>query len=730
MPLEDPWLPANGAIAHAGITVKVFRYDPDAVEKEPGRTDNKEEDPLAGMEEMPNLAVLMITEQLGEQPSRAVLRYRFGTAAMPGLDPVHAEDAVSDQVETRRTLKEGDRIVVAAGLPAGGWEYLFDGFALRFELDLAGDGVTVLCLGVAARCWDEVIHGADWRASSDPADPKKTTTTQLSPIFNANGKPNRAPEGRLDPEGNNFAWHAFLDPDCTRATPASWELTHAAEYVIYRHNHAEDWVKNPLTAELLDVLVAKVPKADKAFDPADPDTYDAKPIRVPNKPIGGKAWPVALRELIEVHGIAMAWRLEREDAQGDPVSGPGSTVSRPPQTRLELFEPQGGPIKDLWLQQRGTPLDLTLTNTAEATVARDVTEVVTNWKVEGALEEYEVSFILALGFPTVAGDATTIATFDLGGAGGDKYRLFIADESGEGHYPVAPTAGAVSYVPCSLDSVLGAPYPDIRGGTIARYAARRRRPKGDLFSALGRRATLEISKDYAGGAPAVWGTQGNDGGTWQQVKGGWELLQDRIGIRLTCKNPNAWDIGTKGDVDASGVIRLIEGLAAPSAQNPRFWLRLTCVIEGDERLVGSGGYTTGPLGSRTVSRRVDAHERYRRQTVVKSAFTGAKTVVRDDFDAATAEAQAIALTTFHGVLEGPVTIPRLTRYYQVGDRIRSINGRGVGFRTDSPEEDGAPWYPMVEAITWDFRQGQATHLRLSDAGAARRSYARKIGGWR
>ena len=52
-------------------------------------------------------------------------------------------------------------------------------------------------------------------------------------------------------------------------------------------------------------------------------------------------------------------------------------------------------------------------------------------------------------------------------------------------------------------------------------------------------AQLALSRDYAGPAPAVW-----DGtGTWQPIAGGWELLEDRLGILVTVEDPESWPIG-------------------------------------------------------------------------------------------------------------------------------------------------------------------------------------------
>ncbi len=79
------------------------------------------------------------------------------------------------------------------------------------------------------------------------------------------------------------------------------------------------------------------------------------------------------------------------------------------------------------------------------------------------------------------------------------------------------------------------------------------------------------------------------------------------------------------------------------------------------------------------------------------------------------------------MLEGPVTIPRFTAYYEIGDRIEQIEGRGLGFRTDSGADGSVPVYPVVIARRFDFKEDeQTTTLEFSDAGADRRRYKRQV----
>jgi hypothetical protein len=96
--------------------------------------------------------------------------------------------------------------------------------------------------------------------------------------------------------------------------------------------------------------------------------------------------------------------------------------------------------------------------------------------------------------------------------------------------------------------------------------------------------------------------------------------------------------------------------------------------------------------------------------------------VRDDSDRALSEAIALRDATDAGVLDGGVTIPRFTAFYEVGDRIRSISGRDLGLRTDGGAE--TPVYPVVVKVKWTLSPGQSTHLTFSDSVVNRKSYRR------
>ncbi|MGE3818086.1 MAG: hypothetical protein AB7I30_01505, partial [Isosphaeraceae bacterium] len=166
----------------------------------------------------------------------------------------------------------------------------------------------------------------------------------------------------------------------------------------------------------------------------------------------------------------------------------------------------------------------------------------------------------------------------------------------------------------------------------------------------------------------------------------------------------------------SGIVRGVEDQANPTGR--RFFLRLTCVVEGDHAMIATADRRPSSATSFAVTRRVDSSGRYARHVIApKSEFntTSAPILARDDFAEAEAEARARRLMGEAGEVAGSVTIPRFTAGYQIGDRIRSIRGRELSLRTNAgaPPEEGEV-FPSVVGLTWDFDGKQKTVLQLSD----------------
>ena len=184
-------------------------------------------------------------------------------------------------------------------------------------------------------------------------------------------------------------------------------------------------------------------------------------------------------------------------------------------------------------------------------------------------------------------------------------------------------------------------------------------------------------------------------------------------------NPNSWNISVPtaaGMPFPAGIVKGIENQASNGAQN--FFLRLTCVIEGDQDIKATAGQRPSSSTSFAITRRIDASDRYFKEVIAaNSEFnqTANPVVVRDDTDEAMAEAAARRLATEAGEVAGSATIPRFSSAYRVGDKVRSIVGRNLSLRTNAgaPAGEGAV-FPAIVAVTWNFDGGQHTTLQLSD----------------
>jgi hypothetical protein len=692
----DPWLPGDLAdpppLHRPAATVWVSRYDADA----------------GTYFDLPNVRCVFVEQKTGPMPGVAGFRYVFPYPSVEA--PQDFSQALSGDFSGDLVVVEGDRLVVRALRPDSEVRILFDGHALDFGLALAGDQerVDIHAVGVGRRAKDSVIGGAYIRDASDPTDATKDVQTDLLAVFNPRGKANASPADADAGDGDQ-KYPTFLDAGIPDLGQRKWTLAMAARYILFRHNADEDFVQNPTGTTLDGLLVARVPIDGTPFDINDPASYDQRDIVVPPKTLNGRDWPGLFHEYIRVYGFEMCYHV-------------AANVDGTPYTRLRTWHRMAPDPKDIWLQPRGSQLDGRLSNVGYAQLRRDLTDVITNWTVDGGLERYEGSFVLAPEFPCYSADGATASAmreFDRSSptwpdADKDAYRKYILDESGEGHYAVG-TATESTTKP-DLHDLIGE----------ADYATRRRKPLGDLITTgpdgKPLKYRLAYSTDYAGLKPGLW-----DGtGTWKPIQRGFYLLKDQVGIYVDIDNPNHWIVGEAATGEPLTLKGIEDQCAVAAGKN--FHLRLTCVVEGDATVKGfatSSGYS--PLAD-LVYRRIDARDRYRKETIgIYSEFNNTDTAVvkRDDTDDAEAEAVMHRATTEAGVLEGSVVIPYLTDYYELGDPIRRINGRGLGFRTDGGT-DSTPLYPIVEGRRLELEDGQRTVLMLSDESQSRTYLERKL----
>lgn len=684
--LSPPPLP----LVRPGPSIGVFRYDG------------------TRFEPLPNVRCLSIAApREGADPGSATFRYSFDEF---DADPVPSGFArvIPLTASGEGVVLPDDRLVVAMLGPNDQLTYLFDGFALSPEFQVSGRTETVIiqALGVAVRCWDTPIDGSVWRDIATPDDADANTLTELPGRVNPDGKPNATGAnydvnftglGKLHP--------AFLDPDAWISDPTSrrpWTLGMAARMLVVRGNFAQQYVKSPDLSGVDDLLKTLAPTAaGGTVNPDDPSTFTANDVILPDRLLSGAPWPDLLDGLLQPFGFAMTFRLAAD-------------ANNRPETTLALYrrcDQTAAGLKDLLLQDQDAGLlDPSKTNVAAAQVARDGSMVVNAFDVLTAPDRVEASYVLAPGFSIDAADPNNLDTFKSSNASPtadpDPYRLFVFDESGEGHWDYGSGAWTVGS-PTSLDGVLPA----------GDYAQRRRPGLDDLITtdALGRRRKAELCLlvGYDGDVPGVW-----DGtGQVYPVKGQWRLDDDVLGIRVTCEDPNAWHVGPFKDVAAlrGGVIPLVEWLPDPSK---RVHLLLTAAIESDAGLDVTAGRRSASPTRFSITRTIDGRDRYRKETVkAHSRFntTGTDKVPRDDTDRAGADAEAHRAAHELGPFAGTVSIRRLTTAYRVGDRIRRIAGRDVDLRMSIGAESGeSATYPRVVGLSWTFEGGFGTRLQLSD----------------
>jgi len=716
MPTFDP---PPIPLARAAASIRVVRYDPDP-DADPFFTD------------LPNVRCLMIQKRSGPEPGVARFRYVFDQ--LLGTDfPQRVEDVISLDAAGRYVVRQDDRLCVLKDDVDGGYTILFDGYAQAPQADLsgAGESVTFQAQGVAVREWDTPLGGAYYRDADAPTT-VSDVLTGLPTRFNPDGKPNCIPDGAGNMAGTApDKYPTFLDVNAKKTTDVrtKWTVSKAARYIVGVGNPTSEYVDAPPFEDLDSLLTARKPVDGDFFDPDDDTTYTEEPIVCQDFDATGEAWPDALTKLIEPHGFEIVFRI-------------AATSAGRPHTYCDVCRRDGGDkVKPKWLYLPavGSTLDPGAVNLGSLSISRDTTGIVNRFVLDSEPVRYEADFVLAPFFAVAGGDATAVNPFGIGAAAfmdptllnADKYRVFIFDETGEGHWNF-DSSSTVTTVP-SLDGVLGAPVVDPVTKVSTRQYAKRRRPGiRELvttdYTGKPLDAILWVSTDYAGAKPGVW-----DGtGTWQRVQSTeWELLKDRLGIKLTMRNPDDWTIGKPTDASPafpSGKVRVVKSLASPDTANPRFHFRLTCVIEGDQDLTAVAGWRGASATKYQITRRADARDRFRKRVVIAgSYFNSDDEDILKVNDTDDAQGYVDALRTAHEAAKfaGAPEIPRLTLAYKLGDKIKGVKGREISFATAIGHEQGeGSRYPSVVGITWSFDGGQRTALHLEDRRAeppARRS---------
>jgi hypothetical protein len=310
------------------------------------------------------------------------------------------------------------------------------------------------------------------------------------------------------------------------------------------------------------------------------------------------------------------------------------------------------------------------------------------------------------------------------------YRVYGLDETGDGHYDMG--AGDPSFAVPDLSAIFGKPQGQ---PPVPQYAVRRRPGISPVYSKVavtGERSTkrLYISRDFdpnsvAGGA-GIW----NGTGTWQEVSDGWELLKDRMGIRITATQIDSFKYGGRGSATAGGVVNLVKSMngppydpnAKPPQAYPRMTFLLVCVIESDWPLIASAEARPTSTTSFEITRFVNARDRFVYHAIHQSSYLlqpdakGNRTSVvdRDDTQDATDYAESVRATNECAAVEGTARIPRLSWAYAPGDKVSFVEGRNIRLRVNGGDADEGPVYPTILRVDWTFEPSQGTVVHFGD----------------
>lgn len=701
--------------------VSVYRYDPEAAPGPNGESNI--------YFELPNVRFLSASYREGAEPGTARFRYAFRAPGADPFDPSRAEDVFPFDASGPLVVEQDDRLVVREYTDydpmteEAGFELLFDGFAQVPQLDLNGDTevVTFEAYATPVRLWDEPLKGAMYRPGDAPDIAGSEVVTDLPAVFNPNGQSNCTREEFDLNRGTDYAHPVFLDWRIVRDPPVKdiWTLGPACRYILYTGNLDQKYVNNPPAGDL-EILLENYQPVDAEWvgpiDPDNPDTYTTQPIEVQHLDISGDKVPVALEKVVAPHGFMFRFDLTKT-GNGDPLW-----------TIVFYRKDTQYPSKSVYLQKAspGTAVDPSQSNVASLTLSRDGM-VMNSWRALTAPTQYECSMILYPLFAIDAADAqdANLMKWQEGSPNFDpvKYRHFGIDETGEGHWDFG-TSATVKTTP-RLGDLFGVPKP----GEAPTFVNRRRPGSAELISWNGqkeaRRTELYISADYKfpelDERNVVW----DGSGTWQKASGGWTLLKDRCGIRITSDNPTRWQIGltgNAGDVYGSdvNVVRCMANPDPAGVGSQRFTMRLVTRVEGDFGVNASAKRRAASPTRFEVVQVQDYRDRFVKKIVDASSQylyppNPGDPPERDDTRECREDLEQRRRAHELLKIAGTVTIRRLTHSYRIGDRIKKVVGREIDLRQNSAQEAGeANTYPVVVGLTYTADPEQSVSLVLDD----------------
>ena len=679
---------------------------------------------------LPNLFCERIEIREGAVPSSAQFSYLLDNTSTSSLFPAWMEQIWPLGLSSPYVVNLGDELVVFAIDVNGNAKIIWDGFADAPQVNVGpkSQQITFAGSGVAIRCWDQPIKGSLYRDATDP-QAGAVVATDLRCRFNPNGKPNATPYGYDVNQGTSGAYPVFLDYRLNRSSDPRrlWTLGMFVRYLFGTRaadelNYVDDPGSNFTDADLQAITPTSGPGGTVDF--TDTSTYTASDIIIDDLIAGERAWPEVMEKTLDRHGFGMRFVLDQTVPTNNSLPEPTNAV--------EIFRRDGlleDPPKDLLYQLSGNAFDPAKTNVNTITLLRDAKNVANDFTLVPRPTRYEAGIILAPGFTISSTDgagSSAISAFfasAIANASSDvraKYRRFVADEAGDGHWDFTAAAWTTT-APIDLRPVFGT----WNTGDPPTYVRRRRPGEDTLFATNGDlkpfRAEVAVSTDYTGPCPGVW--DGHNG-TWQSIgHNGWKQLDDRLGIEISVENPNAVKLPDvpvgSTQVIPGGVLRIVESLSVPDSQKPRFFFKLTCVFEGDKAFAAAAPRraAASPVPF-TVRRLIDSRDVYEEDDLHYSSFhngSGTTSLTRNDALKAIAQAEAMRSKNEFPAVVASATIPYLSFAYSVGDRVRKLAGKEIDLRSNAgASAKESPRYPVIESLSYDFSGNvQATRIELS-----------------
>jgi len=701
---------------------------------------------------LPNVRCMRIDYREGPEPPLARFQYFMDDLLDASMGwPAQFERLWPIDSQGDYVVLTDDRLVVLTQDPDSDPIVLFDGFAQVPQADVAPSqqAVTFVAQGVAVRLWDSPITGRVQRDASPGGLTTLDGSADVRAGLPARFNPSDAGVGTLggyignattDPttdEDTGDKYPVFVDPlvnERGNFDASFWCVSDALSYLIVAEGAPLDdagnpYVVYPTISSLKDLLSCEAPPDDGLLNSGDATPTD---VNIRDYDASNKAVPDVFAELLLYCGFVMVFFTDTSDG--------GS-----PQTRLKIVRKDGLAIqvpKLLCLAAEGaSSLDLGSNNTTAIHLARDLNELVNQWTVETALQQVEVSVLLAPLFQPSSGDVTNPKPFftsNLTNATNEDrrmYRWFGADECGDGYWNLQDTTWVTDH-PLDLSEL----FPEDDDGNFT-YMYRYRPGSRTLISkdANGKplKAVLEILPGTASGDPALGDPA--DGHTWITVPNGWKLLDDRLGIEVTIDNPDNWTTGAAGQrTDGHATVPHIRTIKSMNGATdaPPFTLRLTTVIDADQRIPDDRITADKRPASPTRfarERSADGKDHFQYCSIETSSIYYATQkdmngdasdgtnplICRDDAKAAMTHAEQLRSAHEFPTLAGSATLPFITDYYQIGDRVKIIQGRNANLQINVGVNQGeAPTYPWVTAFAWDFQgDKQQTMIQFSDRRA-------------